>query len=127
MYCENCGHKLDSAHRFCTKCGVSVSFGKDTRVVVSSTLDDKWWYRLLKVGYILLYVPMPVFLWIIWEINATTWSYYGGYQDNSGQAFWYCLITLFFYLVLVRLVKIACLYVAFGKSPKWRQECIKLF
>lgn len=127
MFCENCGNKLDSSDKFCTKCGIPVQGNVKPYVSTTSVSDEKWWYRLLKVVYIFLYFPLPLLLWLVWELNASSYSYYGGYTDNSGQAFWYCLITLVIYLAIVRLIKICALYIAIGKRPDWKREFKKLF
>jgi len=54
MHCENCGASLRSEDKFCTKCGTPVH--KAAAIPVPSVSEEKWWYRLLKVAYILLYV-----------------------------------------------------------------------
>ncbi len=55
MHCDNCGNRLDSSDKFCTKCGTRVpSEVKEHPVAPIS--EEKWWYRLLKVVYIVLFV-----------------------------------------------------------------------
>jgi polyferredoxin len=127
MYCENCGHKLDSLDKFCTKCGEHIQSVTKAHSTAAIS-DEKWWYRLLKVAYILLYLPLPIALLIAWSINASTYDYYTNtYQDTSGQALWYCFLTLLVYMAIVRLIKLATLYVAMGKKPEWKKEFVKLF
>lgn len=125
MHCDNCGAALRSEDKFCTKCGAPVH--KATTAPVSSVSDEEWWYRLLKVVYILLYIPLPLLLWLVWDANATSWSYYGGYTDTTGSAVWYTFLTLIIYMVIVRLIKLACLYVAAGQKPNWKKEIKRLF
>jgi len=125
MYCDNCGNKREVGQKFCTNCGASVHEGfQETPSVVT---DEKWWYRLLKVAYVFLYIPLPLILWLVWTENSTTYSYYGGYQDTSGQALWYSVLTLAIYMVVVRLIKISCLYVAIGQKPLWGKEFKRIF
>ena len=33
-------------------------FPSDTKRNFTATLDDRWWHRLLKVAYIILYIPL---------------------------------------------------------------------
>ena len=56
MHCENCGNKLDNSDKFCTKCGTPVQLEGKEHISKHSASEEKWWYRLLKVAYILLYV-----------------------------------------------------------------------
>ncbi len=56
MFCEKCGNKLDSSDKFCTKCGAPVHSESNKRIFITPASGEKWWYRLLKVAYILLYV-----------------------------------------------------------------------
>jgi hypothetical protein len=123
MHCENCGHKLETSDKFCTKCGTAAP----GVVAAPSISDESWWYRLLKVIYILLYILLPFLLWLVWDENATSWNYGGGYQDTTGSAIWYTFITLVVYIVIVRLIKLACLYIAAGEKLSWKKEFKRLF
>jgi len=55
MHCDNCSHKLESTDKFCTKCGARVQSEAKTHSVAPVS-EEKWWYRLMKVIYIILYV-----------------------------------------------------------------------
>ncbi len=126
MYCEHCGNKLQEGYKFCTKCGHStVPMQTKTAVVQQSTfsLNDKWWHRLLKVLYVVSYLPLLIIIPVVWSENS--YSYYSG--NTTGEAFWYSLLTLVIYMAIVRLVKIAVLYVAFGRKPEWKREFKRLF
>ncbi len=126
MYCEHCGTKLEQGHKFCTKCGhstVPVQTKTATAHQPALSLNDKWWHRLLKVLYVVSYLPLLVIIPVVWSENS--YSYYGG--GSEGEAFWYSLLTLVIYMVIARLIKIAVLYVALGRKPEWKKEFKKLF
>lgn len=126
MYCEHCGTKLEQGHKFCTKCGhstVPVQTKTASAHQPALSLNDKWWHRLLKVLYVVTYLPLLVIIPVVWSENS--YSYYGG--GSSGEAFWYSLLTLVIYMAIARLIKIAVLYVALGRKPEWKKEFKKLF
>ena len=56
MYCENCGHKMEGSDKFCTKCGTLFRPEGKEHNSATPISEEKWWQRLLKVIYILLYV-----------------------------------------------------------------------
>lgn len=129
MYCENCGNKLDTSHKFCTKCGHSAA-STDSKITKQnhSTLDERWWHRLLKVLYIIAYLPLLLIIPLVWSENSSSYDYYSRtYTDTIGEAFWYSLLTLVIYMAVVRLIKIAVLYIAVGRKPEWKKEFKKLF
>lgn len=131
MYCENCGNKNDGSHKFCTKCGhptVSASSATPTVKKGSATsLDERWWHRLLKVVYIFLYAQILWIVPVVWSVNSTSWSYYGGYEDTTGTAFWYSVLAIAIFVVVLRLIKLTVLYIALAQKPVWRDELKKLF
>ena len=130
MYCENCGNKLDESDKFCTKCGHSITLtqAKASAQQVAFLLNEKWWWRLFKVIYIILYIPLPVALFMAWQMNNSTYDYYtSSRQDTTVSAFWYSLLTLIVYMVTVRLIKISFLYITVGKTPEWKKEVRKIF
>ncbi len=133
MFCEHCGNKLDISYKFCTKCGQLV-FSAQTKTTAikqpALTLNDKWWYRLLKVIYILLYVPLLGIIPLVWSENSSSYNYFSRpytVTDTSGSAFWYCLLTLVIYIIIARLIKISVLYISIGRKPEWKKEFKKLF
>lgn len=128
MYCENCGNKIQDGYKFCTKCGNSTDGSTKGNVGTSSkqSHSEAWWFRLLKVLYIVLYLPLLIIVPFVWSTNSSSYSYYGN-TDTTGQAFWYSLLTLLVYMVIVRLIKLATLYIAVGRKPEWKKEFKKLF
>lgn len=122
MFCENCGNKNQEGHKFCTKCGHLV----DSKEKVSITkqaplmLNENWWHRLLKVLYIVGYIPLLIIVPVVWSANSC-------YYCSGSDSFWYSLLTLAIYVVVIRLIKIAVLYVAMGRRPEWKKEFKKLF
>ncbi len=119
MFCEHCGNKLIDSHKFCTKCGRStIGEGAINNATISnSSPDPKWWLRLLKVIYILLYFPLIFVLPLTWDAN----SYMG-----ISQAYWYSLLVLVIYLLIMKLIRIAFLYIALAQKPRWGKEIKKL-
>jgi len=122
MFCENCGSKIQEGHKFCTKCGhlVDSTIKTSSTRQTLSTLNENWWHRLLKVLYIVGYIPLLIIIPIVWSENSC-------YYCSDGDSFWYSLLTLVIYVVVIRLIKIAVLYVAMGRRPEWKKEFKKLF
>lgn len=121
MFCKKCGNEIKTDDKFCAKCGTP-----------APTLNDKWWHRLLKVFYIIAYLPLLVIIPTVWSSNKP-YSYYSYYSNQTisygsyAEAFWYSLLTLAIYLIVLRLIKIVILYVAFGYKPEWKKQFKKLF
>lgn len=90
-------------------------------------LDERWWHRLLKVAYIFLYIQILWIVPVVWSVNSTSWSYYGGYEDTTGAAFWYSVLAIVIFVVVLRLIKLTVLYIALAQKPIWRDEFKKLF
>lgn len=130
MFCENCGNKIQEGHKFCTKCGHSSAVDsfpvKSSRAAVIA--DEKWWHRLLKVGYIISYIPLILIVIAVWSANSSDYNYYTRtYTDTSGAAFLWSCLAIAIYVVVIRLIKLAVLYVAFGQKPEWHKEFRKFF
>ncbi len=82
----------------------------------NNDLENKVWYRLLKVLYIISYIPLPFLLLLVLSdfgrdynpvINSYTWNI-----RNAIQAF---AITSLIYILIVELFKKAILYIILGK------------
>jgi len=43
------------------------------------------------------------------------------------EAFWYSLLTLIIYVAIVRLIKIAFIYIVLGQKPEWEKEFARVF
>ena len=130
MYCEHCGNKIQDGYKFCTKCGnLAVSeLPRKVEKIQLSEHNDKWWYRLLRVMYILMYIPLPFILMIVWSSSNSTYDYYTSSRvDTTGTAFCYSIIAVVIYFAIVRLIKIAVVYIAVGRKPEWNKEFKKLF
>jgi len=57
-------------------------------------------------------------------------GYFGGeshYEDTYGMAFWYSILALMIYVAIIRLIKVAVLYITIGRKPEWKKEFRKLF
>lgn len=130
MFCENCGKEMQNGDKFCTKCGnPALVPDKPCGTKLSAKLsEERWWYRLLKVFYVFVYIPLPFLLWLVWADSSTSYDYYSQITTQTqGEAFWYSLLTLLIYLSIVRLVKIAVLYVAIAQKPRWGIELKRLY
>jgi hypothetical protein len=132
MFCEKCGHKLNN-ERFCSNCGQEAHHANIKVEIFSNPVSqEKWYLRLAKVAYIVLYIPLPFAIWGVWTSNDP-YSYYSSYSrewisyGSYGEAFWYSLLTLIIWIVILRLLKIAVLYIVAGKKPTWSSEFKKLF
>ena len=127
MYCEHCGSKIQDGYKFCTKCGNSTTKNslKDFTTPPKQTNNETWWVRLLKVLYIIIHLPLLLIIPLVWSEN--TESCYYSCSGSTSQAFWYSLLTLVIYIVVVRLIKLAVMYIAMGRKPEWKKEFRKLF
>lgn len=130
MFCEKCGHQLNN-ERFCPNCGKEIYHNKIDHDHPHFS-QDKWYLRLAKVIYIILYIPLPFVLWGVWASNDP-YSYYNSYSrewisyGSYGEAFWYSLLTLVIWVVILRLIKIAVLYITSGRKPLWKKEFKKFY
>lgn len=128
-FCHKCGKKLEEAEKYCAECGTVVLVEKPAKNnFAKKNADEQWWLRLAKVIYVILYLPLLAVIPIVWSINALSCNYYGTSCSGSYMAaFWYSLLALVIYVVIVRLIKIAFLYIALGQKPKWEKEFTKAF
>ncbi len=139
MYCTNCGSKIEGSDKFCIKCGNSLVTGNEqvalkvtpVHKATPVTLDDKWWQRLLKVGYIFLCLQILWIVPVVWDSNSSTYIGYSygqsSYKDTPDEAFWYSVLAVIIFVTVTRLLKITVLYVAMGKKPNWESEFKKLY
>jgi hypothetical protein len=134
MFCEKCGNKIEESSKFCEKCGnrASQEIYRDESHYNKSELENKWWLRLMKVAYVILYIMLIPILILVWNINATGYSYNQythsyAYTSTADNAFWYSFLTLIIYLTIIRLVKITSLYISLGLKPNWKSEFKKLW
>ena len=134
MFCENCGATLQKGHKFCTKCGHSSVPVVQPPHYKPASIDfhGKWWLRFLNVVYIFLNILLIPIVLAVWGSNKSTYTGYGrifGYQyeDTYGKAFWYSLLTIVIYVSILRLIKLAVLYISSGQKPEWKKEFKKLF
>ena len=129
MYCEHCGKKLNVSDKFCTKCGQSVIQPDQTNQTLKTavtSLNEKWWHRLLKILYIIAHLPLLGMVLLVWSENTPS-CYYSSCSGSYSEAFWYSILTIIIYLVILRLIKLAVNYVVVGQKPIWKKEFKKLF
>lgn len=132
MFCEKCGSKNKDDYQFCTECGHAQddSFISKKNPSAKGNQDEKWWHRLLRVIYILSYLPLLGIIIAVWESYAPYCSTYYSYNNCYGsysEAFWYSLLTLVIGIVVLRLAKILVKYVAKGEKPRWEKEFKKIY
>jgi len=119
--------QLEKPDKFCVGCGQPIPMGESTS---SHTLilDQKWWSRLSKVIYIILYIPLPFILFGVWTANSSDYDYFlNSYSKTTGKAFWYSLLTLAIYVIIARLIRITFFYITFAQKPNWRGEFKRFF
>jgi hypothetical protein len=130
MFCENCGNKISGNDKFCIKCGhpaVPISSDYNHRHHSLEILDSNRWYvRLLKVFYIILYIPLPFVVYGVWTSNDPYYSTYYSYGSYE-EAFWYSLMTFGIWVIVLRLMKIAVKYIVVGQKPNWLKEFKKIY
>lgn len=125
MFCEHCGNKINNSDKFCTKCGKSVTSSRSNPPLA---LNDKWWHRLLKVLYATAYLPLLIVIPLVWSANEPYCGSYSNYCSNSYDAsIGYSFLTLIIYMIILRLLKIAVLYIAIGRPPEWKRQFRKLY
>lgn len=130
LFCHKCGKKLAEDERYCSGCGTNVFQESSVNTDSPDRLntDGRWWLRLAKVFYIVLYLPLLLVIPLVWSSNAPYYSSYSHqYYGSYTEAFWYSLLTLTIYVLIIRLIKIAFLYIAMGEKPKWQNEFTKFF
>lgn len=127
MFCTNCGSKNENDSKFCIKCGNLITLDQEETLIKrpQDTLNENWWIRLLKVLYIFIHIPLLIIIPVVW--NTNTESCYYTCSGSTGEAFWYSLLTLVIYMVIVRLIKLATIYIAMGRKPRWKKEFKKFF
>lgn len=113
--------------KFCVNCGHEVGSVSSESHMKTGPHDEKWWLRLLRVAYILLHIQLLITVVAVWFINNTSWDYYTGYANTYGTAFWYSLLSLVIGMVVIRLIKVAVLYVVIGQKPLWKVEFKKWY
>ena len=132
MFCEKCGNKLKENHKFCTECGHSNLDKQEPSQININIFEQKWWLRLAKVFYIFFFIPLPFVVVGVWVENDP-YSYYSSYSNqyyshgSYSEAFWYSFLTLTIWITILKLVKIAFLYIAIGEKPQWKNEFKKIF
>ena len=65
MFCKNCGTELKTGSTFCGKCGTKLVTDHEKQHPEISGAEQKAWYRLFKVLYILLFVGSLGFVLIV--------------------------------------------------------------
>jgi hypothetical protein len=128
MFCIKCGKKIQYDEKFCTSCGASIITDKNSETKSSAEKEDQysssksestWWKRLLFVTYIVAHLPLLIVVPVVWMENSRRYSSYSNsYYGSDGEAFWYVILTIFFWLLTLRLLKIALKYIANGIKPK---------
>ena len=125
MYCKNCGNNIESNQIFCTKCGNKVNSDLSKNKTPFSKAKE-WWQRLLDVVYILAYIPLILIIIVVWNSNAQS-CYYNSCSGSLSESFGYSILALIIYMVILRLIKLAVVYVVSGQKPEWDNEFKKFF
>ena len=78
MFCENCGKKIVDGNLYCPNCGTQVikvesnPHNQKSVSLSSSNINNKWWFRFVKVLYVLAYAVVVLVIVI------------GGYSSKQG-------------------------------------------
>lgn len=127
MFCTQCGNKLDEGSKFCTGCGMSqVHTSSQTqsyeqREKSVQVTEEKWWHRVGVVAYVIAHLPLLIVVPIVWEDNAQRYSYIlEDYIGSDSEAFWACIMTIFFWILTLRLIKMTLKYIVSAKKPKFK-------
>src|SRR3989338_11021318 len=129
MFCTNCDNKIVGSQKFCIRCGIAVPPEIGMKLEDSSRYDKKWWLRIVKVLYILFYLPLPFVAFFVWDAKKlhdcgfTRVVYCGLTQE----AFWYTTLTVAIWIIVLRVLKIIFHYIVFGVKPSWKTEFKKLY
>jgi uncharacterized membrane protein len=128
MFCTNCGKKIKEGGVFCSECGHLVDITSPKKSPIEKSINiqnEKWWYRLLKVLYLIALLPLLGIIIIVWS-SYTPYCYSYSCYGSYNEAFWYSLLTLVIGLIVLRLIKLAVIYVTIGRKPDWKKEFKKL-
>ncbi len=129
MFCTNCGFTIKEEEKFCTGCGKSkISNSVNTSIDSTIIKNEKWWHRLMRVFYIISYLPLLGIIPLVWDENKPYCSYYSSSCYGSyWESFFYSLLTFVIYIVVLRLIKIAVVYIVYGIKPKFKKEFKKFY
>lgn len=139
MFCENCGNKIANDDKFCGGCGSGVSRNEIVSQTVNSIehnqkpkeLENKSWFRLMKVIYTFFYFFLFIILYFVFTESSQTYNYssYGSssYTYDYGHGIWITFLTLLFSSAFLKLLKVSFFYVASGVKPNWQHETKKIF
>lgn len=130
MYCEKCGNQLKNSDSFCENCGSGVSSADHSSK--SKDLENKSWYRLIKVIYTFFFFILIVILYFVFTNSSETYNYssYGGsgsYTYDYAHGLWVTFLTFLFGSMFLKLLKVSFFYVASGVKPNWTRELKKIF
>jgi|GEM_PF-4557661 len=93
---------------------------------MENSLEQKPWYRFLKVLYIALFaISVGVTLLAVYGTKPYK-SYYNP-EPDYGVWFILSLLALFIIWVLLKLLRIGTLYVVSGNRPLWERELKKFY
>ena len=123
-YCENCNKFGGEDDLFCDNCGSSLESKKNKPL---TNFNDTTNTRMVKVFYILLHLPMLIIVPAAWITNEPYCYYDYACNKDYSESFWYSLLTLLFYVIFIRLIKITYLYIVYGYYPRWEKELRKIY
>ncbi len=78
-------------------------------------LENKIWYRLLKVLYILAYCTIPVIISQFWGVYKPL------------EIIIFSILFIVFSIIVIRLIKISIIYIITGQKPEWKNEVKRFF
>ncbi len=123
MYCEKCGNEYGAEDKFCIKCGspVGQALGMKPRSSIDIKMNERWYHRLGTVVYVIAHLPLLIIVPLVWTENAERYSTYSRtYYGSDSEALWYCVLTIFIWVLVLRLIKMALKYIVSGQKPKFK-------
>lgn len=88
---------------------------------------NPWWYRLLKILYILACIFSFLLFAYVWLQNAPIFCLLGSCPGSYADAFLFGFEITLVYIVVIRLIKLSVVYVVEARKPEWRREFKRLF
>lgn len=94
---------------------------------LEGNLEQKWWFRIAKVGYISLNVAFVGAVVVGFIDNFYSYDIY--LETNiykPGDAFLNLLISLILGIAIIRIIKITFFYIFLAHKPDWKKELKQL-
>ena len=91
-------------------------------------LEQKWWFRIAKVLYIVLYI-----FFVAVVVGAGIENFYGYSTDGNeiiytpGSAFLNVLVSIIIGFFVIKSIKMTFFYIFLAQKPHWKKELSRIF